>query len=68
MAGIAGSADLSTVTMDELRSAWDRCKALRFSGWTFERALSTPVVAWSLMRSAAAHRHTQHLPAQPRLI
>ncbi len=62
------SADLSAVTMDELRAAWDRCRVLRLDGWTFERALSTPIVAWSLMRSAASHRITHHLPAQPRLI
>lgn len=57
-----------TITTDELRAAFDRARLLRLRGWTFERALSVPLVAWSLQKSAAAHRRTHHLPAQPRLI
>lgn len=55
-------------TMDELRAAFTRAALLHLRGWTFARALATPVVAWSLRRSAVAHRKTHHLPAQPRLI
>jgi len=62
------SPDLSTVTMDELRAAWSRCKILHLYGWTFDKALATPVVATALMHSATLHRTTHHLPAQPRLI
>lgn len=54
--------------MDELRAAWSRCKILHFYGWTFDKALATPVVATALMHSATLHRTTHHLPAQPRLI
>jgi len=56
------------VTTAELRAAFDRARLLRFSGWTFERALAAPLVAWSLHKSAIAARRRHHLPAQPRLL
>ena len=57
-----------TVSTAELRAAFGRARLLRFHGWTFERALAVPVVRWALERSALARRHTDHTPAQPRLI
>lgn len=55
-------------TTDELRAAYKRAVWLRFGGWSFERALATPLIAWSLHKSALARRRTEHQPAQPRLI
>jgi hypothetical protein len=55
-------------TTDELRAAFERAGVLRFRGWSFERALKVPYVAWALEKSALAHRQRHHLPAQPRLI
>ena len=33
-----------TLTMADLRAAWQRCRVLHLRGWTFERALSVPVM------------------------
>lgn len=60
--------DDPAITMDELRAAWDRCRVLHFRGWTFARALGVPVMAKTLMLSAAAHRVRHSLPAQLRLL
>ncbi len=61
--------DNTPVTTDELRAAWNRAgMGLRFLGWTFDRAINTATVRWSLEKSALAARHTHHLPAQLRLI
>jgi hypothetical protein len=55
-------------TTDELRAAWLRgALPLRFLGWSFDKALTIPTVRWALEKSALAHRHTHHLPAQPGL-
>lgn len=54
-------------TVAELRAAFNRASELKFTGWTFEAALSSPLVAWSLKQSALAVRRSQNLPAQPRL-
>lgn len=54
--------------MAELRAAWDRCRILRLRGWTFERALTTPMLLWALEKSALAHRRTAALPYQERLL
>lgn len=59
---------LAPPTTAELRAAFARASLLHFRGWTFERAMATPLVAWSLEKSALAARRTHHLPAQPRLI
>lgn len=56
------------VTIAELRAAFGRARLLRFHGWTFERALTVPVLRWALERSAIARRQSEHHPAQPRLI
>ncbi len=56
------------ITTTELRAAFGRARLLRLSGWTFERALAAPLVAWSLQKSALAARRAHHLPTQPRLI
>jgi hypothetical protein len=56
------------LTTAELRAAFDRARILRLSGWTFERALAAPLVAWSLQKSALAARRTAAGPVQPRLI
>jgi hypothetical protein len=55
-------------TTTELRAAFGRAKLLHLRGWTFERALAAPLVAWALEKSALAARQKHHLPAQPRLI
>lgn len=55
-------------TTAELRAAWGRVRLLRFKGWTFERALQTPLILWSLKHAATAARQQQHAPDQPRLI
>jgi hypothetical protein len=56
-------------TTDELRQAWLRAGlALRFLGWTFDKAMDTPTVRWALEKSALAARQAHQLPAQPRLI
>ncbi len=55
-------------TTAELRAAFKRATWLRFGGWTYERAIATPLIAWSLRHAALSRRHTEHLPAQPRLI
>ena len=55
-------------TTAELRAAFNRAALLHLRGWTFARAVSVPLVAWSLEKSALAARRTHHLPAQPRLI
>lgn len=61
--------DLTPPTTDELRAAWHRAGTpLRFLGWNFDKAMATPSVRWALEKSVLAHRHTHHLPAQPRLI
>ncbi len=60
--------DTTPPTTDELRAAFDRARLLHLRGWTFARAMTVPLVAWSLEKSALAARHTHHLPAQPRLI
>lgn len=57
-----------TPTITELRAAFDRARVLHLSGWTYQRAMAAPLVRWSLEKSALAHRHAHHLPAQPRLI
>lgn len=57
-----------TLTMADLRAAWQRCRVLHLRGWTFERALSVPVMVTTLMHSAEAHRARHQLPAQPRLL
>lgn len=56
------------VTTDELRAAFNRARLLHFHGWTFERALTVPVLVWALEKSALAHRQSHGLPSQPRLI
>jgi hypothetical protein len=56
------------VTTDELRAAFSRAALLHLRGWTFARAMAVPLVAWSMEKSALAHRQTHHYPAQPRLI
>lgn len=61
------SADKTPPTNDELRAAFKRAVWLRFAGWTFDRALAAPLIAWSLQKSALAARRTHHLPAQPSL-
>jgi hypothetical protein len=48
-------------TTDELRAAFDRCRQLRFLGWTFERVMNTRLVRIPLEKSAIAHRR----PDQP---
>jgi hypothetical protein len=55
------------INTDELRQAWRRAGLWRI-GMSFEQAQSAPLVRWALRRSALAHRHTHHHPAQPRLI
>lgn len=55
-------------TTDELRAAFGRAPLLHLLGWTFERAMAAPLLAWSLEKSALSFRKTHHLPAQPRLI
>ena len=55
-------------TTDELRAAFSRAPLLHLLGWTLQRAVATPLVAWSLEKSALAYRKTHNLPAQPRLI
>lgn len=57
-----------TPTETELRAAFARAALLHLRGWTFERAIKTPLVRWSLEHSAFAARRAHHLPAQPRLI
>lgn len=60
--------DKTPATTDELRAAWLRsCTPLRFLGWNFDKAMAVATVRWALQKSALAHRHTHHLPAQPRL-
>lgn len=55
-------------TTDELRAAFARARLLHFYGWTFERAIAVPTLAWALQKSALAARQKHNLPAQPRLI
>jgi hypothetical protein len=55
-------------TTAELRAAFDRARVLHLRGWTFARAMTVPIIAWSLEKSALAARQTHQLPAQPRLI
>lgn len=61
-------------TTTELRAAFDRVKPLRFRGWTFERALASPLLRISIVNSARAHRdrleaqYGAALPVQPTLI
>lgn len=55
-------------TTAELRAAFQRSALLHLRGWTFARAMTVPLVAWSLEKSALAARQTHQLPAQPRLI
>lgn len=55
-------------TTDELRAAFSRVPLLHLLGWTLDRAMAAPLVAWSLEKSALSYRKTHHLPAQPRLI
>ncbi len=62
------SRDTTPATTAELRAAFDRARLLRLSGWTFDRAMAAPLVAWSLQKSALAARRTHNIPAQPRLI
>lgn len=56
------------ITTAELRAAFDRARVLRLSGWTFQRAIDTPLLRWSLEKSALAARRRHALPTQPRLI
>lgn len=55
-------------TTDELRAAFQRARLLHFYGWTFERAIAVPTLAWALEKSALAARQKNSLPAQARLI
>lgn len=63
---------IEPATTAELRAAFNRAAVLHLRGWTFARAMTVPLVAWSLEKSALAHREkpgrSHHLPAQPRLI
>ena len=56
---------MTPATTDELRAAYNRATGLRFLGFSFERALATPIVRMGLECSAAARRHTES--AQPEL-
>lgn len=64
---MTASAD-TPITIAELKAAFNRARLLHLAGWTFERALAAPLVAWSLQKSALARRRRQQLPAQLRLI
>lgn len=55
-------------TTDELRAAFQRARLLHLYGWTFDKAMAAPYVAWALEKSALAARQKHHHPAQPRLI
>lgn len=61
-------ADKTPPTTNELRAAFNRAALLHLRGWTFARAMTVPLVAWSLEKSALAARQKHHFPAQPRLI
>lgn len=56
------------ISTDELRAAFNRLKALRFFGWTFERAQAWAPLRITLEKSALARRRRYALPVQPRLI
>ena len=54
-------------TTDELRAAFERCYELHFYHIDFEKAMQIPGIPFCLEQSALAYRHTNNLPAQPRL-
>ena len=61
VAGIRDVIGFHGESVAELRAAFDRCRQLRFLGWTFERVMNTRLVRLSLEQSAVAHRR----PDQP---
>lgn len=67
-AGLIMAETNTPITTAELRAAFGRARLLRLHGWTYQKALACPLVAWALQRSALAHRQSHQLPAQPRLI
>ena len=54
-------------TTDELKAAFKRAQAMRFDGWTFDRAMAVPAIAKILGLSAMAHRENAYLAAQASL-
>jgi len=55
-------------TTAELKAAYDRARAMRFDGWSFERAMATDPIRLALALSAIAHRRQHQSAPQPRLI
>lgn len=53
-------------TTAELKAAFKRCGLWRL-GWTYDRAMASFTVAWSLRHAALAARSKNPPPAQPRL-
>lgn len=68
LANLCGMASKTPPTTDELRAAFNRAPLLHLRGWTFDKAMATPLLAWSLTQSALATRRAQNHPAQLRLI
>ncbi|MBA3034838.1 MAG: hypothetical protein KKF85_03510 [Gammaproteobacteria bacterium] len=60
--------DKPHISTDERRAAFNRIKALRFFGWTFERAQAWAPLRIALEMSALARRRRYALPVQPRLL
>jgi len=54
-------------TTEDLRSAFDRVKVLRFRGWTFERAMATPLIRAALRLSALSRLRGAPCPTQVQL-
>lgn len=55
---------MTTPTTADLKRAFSRCGLWRL-GWTYDRAMSVPLVAWGLRKSAlAARRKAPDAPRQ----
>lgn len=57
----------TSATAAELYAAWDRVRVLRLRGWTFAKAMATPLLRLALEKSAVAHRRADQ-PQQPALL
>lgn len=64
---------MPTTTPEELRTAYNRAPLLRFQGYSFERAMSTPLIRLGLHCAAIGSRMNaasrgEHIPAQLNLL
>lgn len=55
------------ITTDELRTAYNRVRAIRFVGWSFERMLAAPMMRARLEYLAQLARRRGERPQQEEL-